>query len=330
MPCRISEFSLPVALVEVASKFCLVTNCQKQAAPLCNTLQKHNPRPIGTNFYNQVKIMNSSSFYQASNLNNYGASLIKQGRYEEAATHLKEALQFAKLAAKGTRGSAGETCFGRDRDYQRVSRRQQEQQYNQRVVDEHASIETLITRREEECTLSIRPAVGLRFDESNDLREPYVYRDPLLADMKTTIYDSFRELEESEMTNLSFAILFNLSLSTHLCGLSLNNRTMVLKKLSVAQRLYECTFRMQAQQGESDLLITIALLNNLSLVHKALGNQFEMEQCEQLLISTIFLLVDILSGTVRRSEDSNSVLLEGFLANVMHLITGNSQTAAAA
>jgi hypothetical protein len=99
------------------------------------------------------------------------------------------------------------------------------------------------------------------------------------------------------------------------------------RNLAKAKRLYELTFLMQAQNVEANLHITSALLNNLSLVHNALGNKFEAEQCDHLLLSTLLLLVDM--GGLTRQESGNKNLT-GFLDNVMHLIITQSPVASAA
>jgi hypothetical protein len=64
----------------------------------------------------------------------------------------------------------------------------------------------------------------------------------------------------------------------------------------------------------------------MSLVHKALGNRHEAEQCDQLLLSTLLLLVDMGGLTPQKIAKD----LTGFLGNVMHLIMTQSPVASAA
>jgi hypothetical protein len=109
-------------------------------------------------------------------------------------------------------------------------------------------------------------------------------------------------------------------------GVSNEDEAMSQRALATVKRLYELTFQMQAQDVETNLLLTSALLNNLSLVHKALGNSHEAEQCDQLLLSTLLLHVDMGGKTPQESAND----LTGFLGNVMHLIMTQSPVASAA
>jgi hypothetical protein len=135
-----------------------------------------------------------------------------------------------------------------------------------------------------------------------------------------------RSSEEESITSLSFIIMFNLALCHHMKGTSSKDEALSQRTLAIAKRLYELTFQMQAQNVETNLLLTSALLNNLSLVHKALGNRHEAEQCDQLLLSTLLLLVDM--GGLTHQESVHD--LAGFFGNVMHLIMTQSPVASAA
>jgi hypothetical protein len=83
---------------------------------------------------------------------------------------------------------------------------------------------------------------------------------------------------------------------------------------------------MQAQQTETNFLLTTALLNNLSLVNKALNNQYEADQCDQRLLHALLLIVD--RGGVLTEE--NKKVLDGFMGTVMHLVMKQSPVASAA
>jgi hypothetical protein len=108
-------------------------------------------------------------------------------------------------------------------------------------------------------------------------------------------------------------------------GVSNKDEALSQRALVISKRLYELTFQMQTQDEETDLLLS-ALLNNLSLVHKALGNRHEAEQCDHVLLSTVLLIVDM--GGLTPQESANELF--GFLANVMHLIMRQSPVALAA
>jgi hypothetical protein len=151
-------------------------------------------------------------------------------------------------------------------------------------------------------------------------QSPYLYTEPVY------LSEVPRSSGEESITSLSFIIMFNLALCHHIKGTSSEEDALSQKTFAIAKRLYELTFQMQAQDVETNLFLTSALLNNLSLVHKALGNSHEAGQCDQLLLSTLLLLVDM--GGLTPQESAND--LAGFLGNVMHLIMTQSPVASAA
>ena len=83
---------------------------------------------------------------------------------------------------------------------------------------------------------------------------------------------------------------------------------------------------MEAQGVKSNLWITAALLNNLSQVNKVFHNEYEAQQCDELLLSAVLLLVDLNDG----NNNQSSTIVEGFLSNVIHLILRDSNIASVA
>jgi hypothetical protein len=154
-------------------------------------------------------------------------------------------------------------------------------------------------------------------------QSPYIYKEP----MYITDISKFSG-DESTITTIFFtAIIFNLSLSYHLKGMEIEDDTLSRNNLEKSKRLYELTFQMHAQLTETNfLLLTVAILNNLSLVHKALHGQYEADECDQRLLRALLLIVD--TGGVFPEE--NKKVLDGFMGNVMHLVMKLSPVASAA
>jgi tetratricopeptide (TPR) repeat protein len=119
---------------------------------------------------------------------------------------------------------------------------------------------------------------------------------------------------------LSFVLLYNLALGHHLSALNSNERE---KELHKALCLYELAYTIQMAEGiELTVLQTMAIINNLGQIHWILGSEEKSRQCFQHLLSTIMFLNDCGDSAVVEN-------LEGFLCNVLPLISNNVCASAA-
>ena len=157
----------------------------------------------------------------------------------------------------------------------------------------------------------------------------YVYDNPLLI-------TDFSGNDLQSLNRISFYIMFNLSLSHHLQAVyDGNNNEDRKKSLLLAKRLYELTYQLQGgvnykqSMNDCNLVITAALLNNLSVVHESLGNEHEATLCQQSLLSALLLLVDM-GEQHFLAEDGYQSTLDGFMGNVIHLMSTVSPVAKAA
>jgi hypothetical protein len=158
--------------------------------------------------------------------------------------------------------------------------------------------------------------------EASPHQSPYIYKEP----MYITNISKFSG-DESTITTIFFtAIIFNLSLSYHLKGIESKDDSLSRINLEKSKRLYELTFQIHAQLTETNILLTTAILNNLSLVNKALNNQYDADRCDRHLLRALLLIVD--RGGVLTEE--NKKVLDGFMGNVMHLVMEQSPVASAA
>ena len=247
-------------------------------------------------------------------LNNKSCCFIKQGLYEEATENLKIALERAREIAL--------VSSSKERDRSISVRRS--------CPPTSACDEFKYTCHSESKKLHTT---------SSESDSSFVFRTPVFVD--ETMCD-----EDPNLSNASCYIVFNLSLAYHLKALeNKEDKGEANKFLSVARNLYELTFRMQnANNSESsDLLLTAAVLNNISTVHNALNNKNEMHACLQLLLSALVILVDtrclpplLPSNTTTSSTTDNTHpqhiknILDGFVGNVMHLIIRDPFAASAA
>jgi hypothetical protein len=229
---------------------------------------------------------------------------MKNGRYDDGVSILMKALRVAKNSAEvhSTRSIEQD-----DAD----SSLSQPSQVDAACMPEGETI--MMDESGETCT-------RMQDQVEANCQSPYLYTGPVY------LSEVPRSSEEESIISLSFIIMFNLALCHHMKGVSNEDEALSQRTLAIAKKLYELTFQMQTQEVETNLLLTSALLNNLSLVHKALGNQHEAEQCEHVLLSTLVLIVDM--GGLTPPESAND--LAGFLGNVMHLIMRQSPVASAA
>jgi hypothetical protein len=237
-------------------------------------------------------------------LNNKACFLMKNGWYDDGARTLMKALRVAMNTSA------------------EVHTRSMEQDDADSILSQTSQVEACMPEGE-----------AIKMDEYSEMcmmqdrveancQSSYLYTEPVyLSEVPR------RSSGEESIASLSFIIMFNLALCHHMKGVSNEDEALSQRMFAIAKRLYELTFQMQAQDSEINLLLTSALLNNLSLVHKALGNGHEAEQCNQLLLSTLLLLVDMGGLTPQESAIYD---LTGFLGNVMHLIVTQSPVASAA
>jgi hypothetical protein len=225
-------------------------------------------------------------------LNNEACRFIQSRKYDEAIASLMKALKLAKSTAEDHKARLSDSfCDSHGSSSQEVEA-VSPQEFRQCVIDSMMMI-----------------------DPDSSSSGPYIYRTP--------VFIPSLHGDESVAT-LSFVLMVNLSLSHHLKSIDLHGQESQ-KALEIAKRLYELTFQMQAQEVQTNLILTSALLNNLSIVHTSLENQYEARQCDQLLLSTLLLLIDI-GGATPETES----VLSGFMDNVMHLIGVQSAAASAA
>jgi hypothetical protein len=119
---------------------------------------------------------------------------------------------------------------------------------------------------------------------------------------------------------ISVIIIFNLALAHHL--LAMNNKE-CRAAIGKAIQLYEYAFELQRDnQGGSDALFTLTVLNNLGLAYESLGDEVIAGRFFDRLLSTAMFLIDCGEGQVLSQFD-------GFFRNVSHLVFQSGVAAAA-
>jgi hypothetical protein len=120
-----------------------------------------------------------------------------------------------------------------------------------------------------------------------------------------------RRFTYQENAMASCIVVFNLALSHHLSSSWMK-----------AIKLYELSFNIQLEEEfENNVLFTLAVVNNLGIVHRMLCDGEASGKCFEHVLSTLMLLTDCGQG--------NMCHLDGFFVNVTSLISEPSVAAAA-
>jgi tetratricopeptide (TPR) repeat protein len=243
--------------------------------------------------------MDPSTATAVSRFNNEGVSLIEWGFYDEAITEFSKGLTLVKqvLALHGD-NQADEAAS----DSMKTSA---EPASHSPICQFHKMQEPTVTK---ECR---------DHDEFLSDDEPFIFREPIFIPSHSADHTSSTYYVKS-----SFMLLYNLALTHHLSALSGKDTQ---KRLQKALKLYELAYTIQMTEDiQLTVLQTMAIVNNLGLIHASLQDEVKSRQCFQHLLSSIMFL--------HECGDRDSVeQIDGFIANVMSLIlTGSSTNAAAA
>jgi tetratricopeptide (TPR) repeat protein len=253
--------------------------------------------------------MASTPILVSSILNNEASVLLKSGRFDEAIALLTRSLR------------------------EMSGRREAKRPLRKGVP----TSEIVFARHLSTTDLSGEKHQALHTKLSNEFKtplpqQPYIYQEPIL--IANTI--NSEDPDYCTVATLSFIMLFNIALAYHLSGIKNDKDTYTARrKFEVAKKLYGLAFAMQEREEEMDSLnslgvdhhlLVMALVNNLSVVMKALNQEHEaMTKCDQCLLSSVLSIVDM-GGVVPAMSD----ILNGFIGNVMYLIIKKSHLASAA
>jgi tetratricopeptide (TPR) repeat protein len=151
--------------------------------------------------------------------------------------------------------------------------------------------------------------IGSEVDESS---EHFMYRQAIHVPVE--IDCSFRA-----SALISTMIIFNLALAHQLLAATHDKKEQLLSK---AAKLYEYGFNLQrAEDFESNVLFTLATVNNLGLIHQQLNASDQAKNCFEHLLSSMMYLIDCGEG--------HGFEFDGFLRNVSAMISQPSSAAAA-
>jgi hypothetical protein len=152
--------------------------------------------------------------------------------------------------------------------------------------------------------------------QRQSLDQPFVFTDPIEIPAEVTKVAPTQRL----FSKLSMVAMYNLALAFHLSALELASVTRLVR----AQKLYEFAFHMHLEEScDVTLLYSLALMNNLGLIYRLLGDEGRSGQCFQHLLATMMFLLE--------SEEAQKIQQwDGLMSNVLGLIFTEQAVAAAA
>jgi tetratricopeptide (TPR) repeat protein len=226
--------------------------------------------------------MSNNDIHLTLELNNRGSILISSGNYEEAIGILARALQATRVIMENT--PVDQNVHG----CQTPS------------LDAFMSTGALIATEESA--------------NSNGECKGYIYGRPI------QVHDLSLAKGGQSTVLISVIIIFNLALAHHLLAMSNNESRAAIAK---AIQLYKYAFELQRDnQGGSDALFTVTVLNILGLAYELLGDEVTAGIFFDRLLSTAMFLIDCGEGQVLSQFD-------GFFRNVSHLVFQSGGAAAA-
>lgn len=243
----------------------------------------------------------STATTTASHLNNEGVNLIEAGLYQEAIACFSKGLSIAKEVLASQADEEDDEDGPDDADSMDISSDSASQtpSCHFHKIQEQEAMNSCDTKEEV-------------YSDG-----PFLFRSPIfIPSSQANDVASFKYY-----VKCSFILLYNLALTHHLSALEGSNTT---KRLRKALSLYELAYTIQMTEDiQLTVLQTMAIVNNLGLVHTALKNEAKATQCFQHLLSTIMFLTDC-------DERDSVEQIDGFVSNVMPLILKGSASAAAA
>jgi tetratricopeptide (TPR) repeat protein len=226
-------------------------------------------------------------------LNNRGVTYLENGRFEAAVDMFCKALESSKQLLHDDESDA-------------------EMQESCEIRQTPCTVESL------EEAASSRPCHFQEMKDDMITTQPYpqnfIFRKPFRMPMQGYI--------EYSDVQYSVTCMFNLALCHHLWAHESTDSAMA--SLEISTRLYELSYSLLMTTEEELLAIfSLAIVNNLGQIHKALENTRKAEQCFEHLLSTLMFFCEMGEFEIIGS-------LDGFLSSVIPLMLTDPLTALAA
>jgi hypothetical protein len=152
--------------------------------------------------------------------------------------------------------------------------------------------------------------------------EDYVYHQPIVIPPVRAITHS--ESLACKMAVMSI-IIFNLAMAHHLHAIADPKPYSRVRRFEKAAKLYELGFELQGNQDDGyGNFYSMAVLNNLGQVFRAIDEEEKASYCILRLLSTLMLVVERHGG-----NDHSVACVDGFFRTTSHVVLKEKEAAAA-
>jgi hypothetical protein len=234
---------------------------------------------------------------QAIHLNNHGASCLQVGDFSKAIESLAIAFRASKGVFRHSSSSSSSSSSSCEDDLLKIS------------LDHHF----LITKGDQ------REEIGTSDDED------YIYQRPIVIPPIPAVIHS--ESPASKVAVMSI-IVFNLALAYHLHGIADTDPVSSVRRFAEAAKYYEFGFQLQQGSSQDDGGInyySMAVLNNLGQVFRAVNEEENASRCFSHLLSTLLFLMERNHG----GNNHSVACVNGFFRTTSHLVLKEKEAAAA-
>ena len=276
------------------------------------------------------------SYIYAQKLNNNAALFVEVGKYDKAIVSLSKALKLWKPHIGDADSSEIGVCwcphstpYGCLRFYETNDHELDISSTNERLINSFRQVSPVSSNqhRSSDCdtgkTIRIRKNDNYYDDNDNDNAQQtdfgcgYMHRQLIRIPCKSLL------MGHCMGSALTLIIIFNLGIAHHLNAITSTKRarTKIKKTLQLYQVAHNCLEKYRRDNhycdAMADVRFKMILCNNLSHIHRFLGDVLKHRQCIEQLMSIIMYVVDINKA---RNVEYGSILLDGCIRNIAPLI----------
>jgi tetratricopeptide (TPR) repeat protein len=151
--------------------------------------------------------------------------------------------------------------------------------------------------------------------EEDDIKSAFLYLHPMKVSESLNL-----DNEVALNLNCSLLCVFNLAVTSHCRAIQTTERDLALSRYKTAVKLYEFSYSLlttiESDGVNADMLITLAIINNVGVIHNQMERSIQAHQCFERLLSLIIYLRGVANADMYISSSTES-LWEGFHSNIV-------------
>jgi tetratricopeptide (TPR) repeat protein len=151
--------------------------------------------------------------------------------------------------------------------------------------------------------------------EEDDIKSAFLYLHPMKVSESLNL-----DNEVALNLNSSLLCVFNLAVTSHCRAIQANERDLALSRYKTAVKLYEFSYSLlttiESDGVNVDVLITLAIINNVGVIHDQMERSIQAHQCFERLLSFMVYLRGVTHAEMYISSCTES-LWEAFHSNIV-------------